>query len=49
MKQVIEFARFYKELGYNINDAITTAINIVREVEMNKYENWWFINRIIKT
>lgn len=38
MKQVIEFARFYKELGYNINDAITTAINIVREVEMNKYE-----------
>ena len=39
MKQVIKFARFYWKLGYDINDAITTAINIVREVEMNKYEN----------
>ena len=39
MKQVIKFARFYMELGYDLNDAITTAINIVREVEINKYEN----------
>ena len=39
MKQVIKFARFYWELGYDLNDAITMAINIVIEVEMNKYEN----------
>ena len=39
MKQIIKLARFYWELGYDLNDAITTAINIVREVEINKYEN----------
>ena len=39
MKLVIEFAKYYVELGYDLNDAITMAINIVIEVEMNKYEN----------
>ena len=42
MKEVIKFARFYYELGYSLNEAITMAINIAREVEMSKYERWRF-------
>ena len=38
MEEVIKFAKFYFELGYSIEDAITMAINIVREVEISKYE-----------
>lgn len=38
MKEVIKFAKFYYELGYNLNEAITMAINIAREVEISKYE-----------
>ena len=38
MKEVIKFAKFYFELGYSIEDAITIAINIIREVEVSKYE-----------
>ena len=38
MKEVIKFARFYLENGYLIDDAITMAINIAREVEISKYE-----------
>ena len=38
MKIVIEFAKYYVELGYSLDEAITTAINIVREVEIDKYE-----------
>ena len=38
MKEVIKFAKFYFELGYSIEDAISIAINIVREVEVSKYE-----------
>ena len=38
MKEVIKFAKFYFELGYSIEDAISMAINIVREVEVSKYE-----------
>ena len=49
MKEVIKFAKFYSELGYSIDDAITRAINIVREVEVSKYEYWWFNNILIKT
>ena len=49
MKEVIKFARFYLENGYSINEAITMAINIVREVEISKYEYWWFNNILIKT
>ena len=49
MKEVIKFAKFYFELGYSIEDAISMAINIIREVEISKYENWWFINILIKT
>ena len=49
MKEVIKFAKFYLELGYSIDDAITRAINIVREVEVSKYEYWWFNNILIKT
>ena len=49
MKEVIKFAKFYLENGYTIEDAITIAINIVREVEISKYEYWWFINNFIKT
>lgn len=48
MKLVIEFAKYYVELGYSLDDAITTAINIVREVEIDKYEYWWVINGIAK-
>ena len=38
MKEVINFAEFYLDNGYSIDDAITMAINIVREVEISKYE-----------
>ena len=38
MKEVIKFAKFYLELGYPIDDAISIAINIIREVEISKYE-----------
>ena len=49
IEEVIKFAKFYLELGYSIEDAISMAINIVREVEVSKYEYWWFINNFIKT
>ena len=49
MKEVIKFAKFYLENGYSIDDAITIAINIIREVEISKYEYWWFNNILIKT
>ena len=39
IEDVIKFAKFYFELGYSIEDAITMAINIIREVEVSKYEN----------
>ena len=38
MIEVIKFAKFYLDNGYSIDDAITMAINIVREVERLKYE-----------
>ena len=38
MEEVIKFAKFYLDIGYPIDDAITMAINIVREVEISKYE-----------
>ena len=38
MKEVIKFAKFYLDNGYCIDDAITMAINIIREVEVSKYE-----------
>ena len=38
IEEVIKFAKFYFELGYSIEDAITIAINVVREVEISKYE-----------
>ena len=38
IEDVIKFAKFYFELGYYVQDAITMAINIVREVEISKYE-----------
>ena len=38
IEDVIKFAKFYFELGYSIEDAITMAINVVREVEISKYE-----------
>ena len=38
IEDVIKFAKFYFELGYSIEDAITMAINIAREVEISKYE-----------
>ena len=38
MEEVIKFAKFYLELGYSVQDAISMAINIVREVEISKYE-----------
>ena len=38
IEEVIKFAKFYFELGYSIEDAITMAINVVREVEISKYE-----------
>ena len=38
IEDVIKFARFYLENGYSVQDAITMAINIAREVEVSKYE-----------
>ena len=38
MEEVIKFAKFYLDIGYSIDEAITMAINIVREVEISKYE-----------
>ena len=38
MKEVIKFAKFFIDLGYSIDEAITMAINIIREVEVSKYE-----------
>lgn len=38
MQQVIELAQYYLDLGYSIDDAITTAINIIREKEIDLYE-----------
>ena len=38
IEDVIKFAKFYFELGYSVQDAISMAINIVREVERLKYE-----------
>ena len=38
MKEVIKFAKFYLDNGYSIDEAITIAINIIREVEISKYE-----------
>ena len=38
IEEVIKFARFYYELGYYVQDAISMAINVVREVEISKYE-----------
>ena len=38
IEEVIKFAKFYFELGYSVQDAITMAINVVREVERLKYE-----------
>ena len=48
IEEVIKFAKFYLENGYSIDKAITMAINIIREVEVSKYEYWWFINNFIK-
>ena len=39
MQQVIELAQYYLGIGYSIQDAITTAINVVREKEIDLYEN----------
>ena len=49
IEEVIKFAKFYFELGYPIDDAITMAINIIREVEISKYEYWWFNHITNKT
>ena len=38
IEDVIKFAKFYFELGYSVQDAISMAINVVREVEISKYE-----------
>lgn len=38
IEDVIKFARFYLENGYSIDDAITMAINLAREMEVSKYE-----------
>ena len=38
MEEVIKFAKFYFEIGYSIEDAISMAINVIREVERLKYE-----------
>ena len=38
IEDVIKFAKFYFEIGYSIEDAISMAINIIREVEISKYE-----------
>ena len=38
IEEVIKFAKFYLDNGYSVQDAISMAINIVREVEISKYE-----------
>ena len=38
IEEVIKFAKFYLDNGYCIDEAISMAINIVREVEISKYE-----------
>ena len=38
MKEVIELAKYYIDLGYSIEDAISMAINIMREKEIDLYE-----------
>ena len=38
MEEVIKLAKYYIEVGYSIEDAISTAINIVREKEIDLYE-----------
>ena len=38
IEEDIKFAKFYLELGYSVQDAISMAINIVREAEISKYE-----------
>ena len=38
MKEVIKFAKFYLDNGYSIDDAITMAIDVIRDMEMSKYE-----------
>ena len=38
MEEVIKFAKFFIDLGYSVQDAISMAINIVREAEISKYE-----------
>ena len=38
IEEVIKFAKFYFELGYSVQDAVTIAINVVREAEISKYE-----------
>ena len=49
MEEVIKLAKYYIDLGYSAQDAITMAINIVREVEISKYEYWWFNHITNKT
>ena len=39
MQQVIELAQYYLGIGYSIDDAITTAINVIREKEIDLYES----------
>lgn len=38
MEEVIKLAKYYIDIGYSIEDAISTAINIVREKEIDLYE-----------
>ena len=38
MEQVIKLAKYYLHLGYSIQDAITMAINVIREKEIDLYE-----------
>ena len=38
MEQVIKLAKYYLDLGYSIQDAITMAINIARAKEIELYE-----------
>lgn len=38
MEQVIKLAKYYLDLGYSIDDAITTAMNVIREKEIDLYE-----------
>lgn len=38
MEQVIKLAKYYLDLGYSIQDAITMAMNVIREKEIDLYE-----------